>query len=80
MALSKKVRITRAKLRRAGFVQTEPASPMDTEIWAKDGIVIWNCRDHWRVEALDYGGIEVEFRTMNHLRGFFGVCGKTLEW
>lgn len=68
--------ITRDRLTAIGFKQTK-SDECPYEWWERDEIMIWDFNDrYWIVNALDQGGIDVEFRTMEDLSKFWVACQK----
>ncbi len=70
-------RITAQRLQRAGFERRREIGEVPEEMWTKDGVYIWDWNgQHWLVDALDQAGINVEFRTMEHLSQFLRAIGR----
>ena len=68
-------RITKKFLKLAGFVLKEQPYETPDEIWVKDDVEIWDFNGEcWLVDALDQGGIDVEFTTVKQLSDFFVGC------
>lgn len=66
--------ITPATLVEHGFVHEGLASSPH-EWWKRDGIRVWNYNEKfWLVDALDQGGLQVRFHTIEHLDEFWRAC------
>jgi hypothetical protein len=75
----KGTKITEKRLLEVGFVYRLDECEIPDELYRKHDIVIWNWNnEHWLVEALDQGGIDVEFKTMEQLAKFFEACGRDM--
>ena len=69
------MRITKKRLADAGFEYRDLGDEVPYEIWKRDEVEIWCFNGkHWLVDALDQGGIGVEFKTMEHLNEFWLAC------
>ena len=69
------MKITAARLRKAGFTQVDLGDEVPYEEFHKSGVEVWDFNGmYWIVDALDQGGIHVEFHTMEHLNEFFIAC------
>ena len=71
------MKITKKFLKESGFQHRDLGDDVPYEMWVKDEIKIWNFNgEHWLVDALDQGGIDVEFNTVKQLSDFFVGCRK----
>jgi len=69
------MKITRKRLESVGFTYRDLGDEVPYEILERDGVEVWCFNGkHWLVDALDQGGINVEFKTMEHLNEFFAAC------
>jgi hypothetical protein len=67
--------ITEENLRKFGFKRHEQDGEVPSVTWNRDRISIWNYNDeYWIVDALDQGGINVEFQAMEQLAMFWQAC------
>lgn len=70
------MKITKKRLEAAGFAYTDLGDEVPFEMWDRDGVEVWQfTRKHWIVDALDQGGVDVEFKTMEQLNRFWLACG-----
>ena len=68
------MKITYKRLEAAGFTYHDRPEDVPEEMWELNDIKVWHSDTHWLVDALDQGGLEVPFITMEHLNEFFLAC------
>ena len=69
------MKITPKRLITAGFEYEDLGDDSPYEWWTKGGVKVWNFNNqYWLVDALDQGGIHVEFHTMEQLDAFWRAC------
>lgn len=69
------MKITQKRLKAVGFAGHDLGDEAPYDMWERDGVELWCFNGkHWLVDALDQGGINVEFKTMEHLNEFWIAC------
>lgn len=69
------MKITKEALEKLGFVFADLGDEAPYEQCERDGVIVWDFNGkYWLVDALDQGGLHVEFSTLEELDAFWRAC------